>query len=366
MEAAAHPQQDARLAALRSYDILDTKREPDFDDVAHLASAICGAPIAVVNFIDAERQWFKAEVGLGVRETPLAASLCSHVILENDFVEIPDTLNDPRMVDNPLCCGDPGLRFYAGALLRSDGGLLIGTLCVLDWEPRTLTDLQRKTIKVLARQVMAQLDLRRALRDAAVLRQEVDHRVKNSLQSIEALARMSRRNASEPAAQNAMLVMEQRIAAVSRVHGMLYESNAGNAIGFADYAEQLIEASRMISPANVRLVIQVEPITLASGQAGALGLMINEFVANSLKHAFPGGMDGQVSVGGEALDDGWYRMTLNDTGVGFDVSGQGEGGLGMVVFDAICSQLECRTDLRSSDAGLSIVLEFLPTAPSGA
>ncbi|MFM9978649.1 MAG: GAF domain-containing protein, partial [Sphingomonadaceae bacterium] len=184
MEAAKHAQENERLAALRRYDILDTPREADFDAIVNLASRICEAPISVINLIDAERQWFKAEVGLGVRETPLETSICAHAILEQDYVEIPDTLHDARMRDNALCLGDPGLRFYAGALLRSPEGLPIGTLCVLDHKPRQLDELQRLTLVTLAAQVVTQLNLRAALARKAVLRKEIDHRVKNSLQSV--------------------------------------------------------------------------------------------------------------------------------------------------------------------------------------
>ena len=116
MKAQYHPFEPARLAALRAYDVLDTPRESDFDDIVMLASRICEPPIAVINLIDETRQWFKAETGLGVRETPLDTSLCAHVILQEDFVEIPDTLADASMRDNPLCLADPGLRFYAGYL----------------------------------------------------------------------------------------------------------------------------------------------------------------------------------------------------------------------------------------------------------
>ena len=122
MKAATHPQQAERLAALYRYDILDTEREADFDDIVELAAELCGAKISVINLIDSDRQWFKAETGLGVRETPLETSICSHVILESDFVEIPDTQADTRTSDNPLCRDEPGLRFYAGALLKSRDG----------------------------------------------------------------------------------------------------------------------------------------------------------------------------------------------------------------------------------------------------
>jgi signal transduction histidine kinase len=163
LRAAPHPAEQRRLAALRAYGILDTSPEPAFDEIAQLAAALCGTPIAVVNLIDEARQWFKSEVGLGVRELPLADSICAHAILEHAFVEIHDTLADRRFVDNPLCRGDGGLRFYAGALLTTAENLPLGTLCVLDVVPRTLMPMQREALRVLGRQVMAQLELRRLL-----------------------------------------------------------------------------------------------------------------------------------------------------------------------------------------------------------
>lgn len=204
MEARQHPQQQERLRALRAYDILDTEREADFDEIVELAARICGTAISVVNFIDEDRQWFKAETGLGVRETPLATSICSHAILEDSFVEIPDTLADPRMRDNPLCTGEPGLRFYAGALLVNDDGLPMGTLCVLDHAPGRLDSMQRDALRVLGRQVMALLEMRRALGEARLLRLEVDHRVKNSLQSVISLARMQARRMESVEARAAL------------------------------------------------------------------------------------------------------------------------------------------------------------------
>jgi PAS domain S-box-containing protein len=161
-----------RLRALEAYDILDTEAEPAFDEIARLAADICGTPIAVVNLIARDRQFFKAEVGLGVRETPLETSFCAHAILEADFLEVPDATKDQRFERNPLVTGEAHLRFYAGALLKSAEGWPIGTLCVLDTAPKQLTELQQRTLKVLARQVMAQLDARRELRrrDEADLR----------------------------------------------------------------------------------------------------------------------------------------------------------------------------------------------------
>lgn len=154
-----------RLAALHAYDILDTAREPAFDDITALVARICEAPIAMVNLIDADRQWFKSEVGLGVRETPLETSFCRHALLEQDRLVVPDATRDARFECNPLVTAAGGLRFYAGVLLKDEAGLPLGTLCVLDTQARPggLTDIQAEALEVLARQVMNLLNLRRAL-----------------------------------------------------------------------------------------------------------------------------------------------------------------------------------------------------------
>jgi GAF domain-containing protein len=111
VKAELHSAEGYRLDALRRYGILDTPRESDFDEVVKVASAICGTPISVINLIDEGRQWFKAEVGLGVRETPLDSSICAHAILQPGLFIVPDTTLDRRFADNPLVTGDPHLRF---------------------------------------------------------------------------------------------------------------------------------------------------------------------------------------------------------------------------------------------------------------
>ncbi len=160
-----------RLDALHAYGILDTPREAAFDDITRLAAFVCEAPIAVVNLIDRDRQWFKSEIGLGVRETPLDTSICAHAILQQDLFVVPDTLQDSRFRNNPLVTGDPHLRFYAGALLKTPDGLPLGTVCVLDTQPRLLRPEQTEALQALARQTMAQIELRRLLAQA----QESNH-----------------------------------------------------------------------------------------------------------------------------------------------------------------------------------------------
>ena len=167
-----HPEVDCsrweeadRLAALRQYGVLDTTPEASFDDLATLAARICDAPMAAVSLVDAERQWFKAEIGLGVSETPRPASFCAHAMLSDQALVITDAQRDPRFADNPLVTGAPHIRFYAGFPLKTPTGAPLGALCVLDEKarPQGLTELQALALKTLAQQVMTQLELRRAL-----------------------------------------------------------------------------------------------------------------------------------------------------------------------------------------------------------
>ncbi len=168
---------DNRLAALHDYAILDTPREAEFDDVVRLACDILQAPISAVNLIAADRQWFKAEIGLGVREMPLDNSICAQAMLENESLVIVDTHLDPRLKNNALVHGEPHLRAYAGILLKTEEGLPLGTLCVLDYVVRQWDDRAIDSLRALARQVMTQLNYRRALAQRNAALQEQDRSV---------------------------------------------------------------------------------------------------------------------------------------------------------------------------------------------
>lgn len=154
--------ENARLSELRKYAVLDTPPEAAFDDVVKLASSICDTPIALVTLIDESRQWFKARVGMDRQETPRELAFCAHAILQPDDVfEVSDASLDARFADNGLVTGEPDIRFYAGAPLVSANGHALGTLCVIDREPRTLSAEHRQALSTLARTVVTQLELRR-------------------------------------------------------------------------------------------------------------------------------------------------------------------------------------------------------------
>lgn len=152
------------MQALDQYEILDTPQEDDFEDIVKMAARACNVPISLVTFLTSSRQWFKAKVGTHLSETTLDVSICSHAILQSDLFVVPDTTKDPRFADNPLVAGNPHLRFYAGAILETPEGLPLGTMCILDYKPRELTEQEGFILKALARQVMTQLELRRALK----------------------------------------------------------------------------------------------------------------------------------------------------------------------------------------------------------
>ncbi|MEO8033490.1 MAG: ATP-binding protein [Acidobacteriota bacterium] len=162
------PDEEERLLALRSYRILDTPAERAFDELTMLASRICGTPVALVTLIDEQRQWFKSRVGLDLPETPRDQAFCAHAILQDGPFIVGDSHDDPRFAGNPLAIGEANVRFYAGIPLQTDAGYKLGTLCVIDHKPRELSGEQREALCVLARQVVALIEMRKLVDDLAL------------------------------------------------------------------------------------------------------------------------------------------------------------------------------------------------------
>ena len=174
------PDEGARLRALASYEVLDTPPEPELDELTRSAARICGTPVALLSLVDRERNFFKSHFGIGWTEAPRDGSFCAEAICGEEVLEVPDTALDHRFAEHPLVVAEQPLRFYAGAPLLA----AIGTLCVIDWIPRTLAPIQRDGLAALARQVMSILDRRRSGIAFRKARQALDQEMRDHLRSL--------------------------------------------------------------------------------------------------------------------------------------------------------------------------------------
>ena len=306
MQEASRWSGEERVAALASVHILDTPPEPEFDDLVRLVAQICEAPRAAISLVDDHRQWLKAEIGFGFKETPLDVSLCPGIMLEPGLTIIPDLRQDRRSASNPFVTGEPGVRFYAGVLLETSEGVPLGTLCVLDDDVRDLNEGQRFALLTLARQVMALLELRRAVderdqalsaRDQAeerrtVLTRELHHRVKNMLAVVQAVAGSTGRSASNVVQFQSAL--SGRIAALAKTHAVITEDEVQ-----AASLRALLEAE--LGPFNAwdgRVTLEGPDVRLHSEVAIPLGLAIHELTSNSARF-------GALSIGEGRIDVTW-------------------------------------------------------------
>jgi two-component sensor histidine kinase len=363
VKAELHSAEEFRLAALRRYGILDTPREAEFDEVVEVASAICGTPISVINLIDHGRQWFKAEVGLGVRETPIDSSICAHAILQPGLFIIPDTTLDRRFIDNPLVTGEPHLRFYAGALLETPEGFPLGTVCVLDYKPRELDDTQKAFLRLMANQVMKLLELRRLnatehaarlqaeqlVKENATLIREGDHRVMNSLQLVQSVLSLQSRNAVSAETKAQLSMASNRVLAIATVHKQLHLTGSLEEIDFDAFLHRLIESLRSTAPAQITAIdVSAESARLRSDLASGMGMLVAELVTNSFKHAYPDGQRGAVAVDFKQTSGGWC-LEVSDQGrglpAGFDIDHSK--GVGMQVVKAFVRRLNAKLDVSS-------------------
>lgn len=359
MKANLHPQERSRLAALKRYSVLDTPRESDFDAIVELAAAICETPAAQINFIDRDRQWSKAEVGVGVQTIPLEMSICAHTLLEDSFVEIPDLLADARTLDNPACLGAPFVRFYAGIQLRAAAGEPIGTLCVLDMQPRKLTAVQRRSLEVLGSQIMAQLNLRATLANESVLRSEIDHRVKNSLQSIGSYVSLERSASSNVEAIEVLRGVQQQIGMVAELHDHISSVSGQESLELAGYLDRVTELMASIAPAAIRVTGQFQTVQTDPKSGAIIGTIINELVANSVKHSVFA-VTGLISLTGEQVGDASYRITVQDDGTAppKPATPAKRVGLGLAIITASVRQLNGSISSSMTPTGYRTALEF--------
>ena len=301
-----------RLAALLRYGILDTPPEPEFDDIIRVAALVCKAPIAVVNLVADTRQFFKSEVGLGVREMPLDVSICARAILEPDILVVPDLADDRRFECNPLVTGTPHLRFYAGARLDTPEGLPLGTICVLDYQPRPegLTSEQREVLRALARQTMAHLELKRTIRARDLLARELSHRIKNVFSVVSGLATASSRDSEDRAFAAAF---RKRISALARAHDYVLPGSFSAEKTRESTLKGLLEVLlRPYDEDGSRIRITGDDRPLGQSAATTLALILHEQATNAIKYGALSNAEGRVHVdcraGGESFEITWEEQ----------------------------------------------------------
>lgn len=197
------PREKARLWELLSYDILDSEAEEDFDNLTQLASEICGTKISLISLLDDKRQWFKSKIGLEVDETPKEFSFCGHAIHDpQEIFIIRNAREDSRFHDNPLVINAPYISFYAGVPLLSSSGHPLGTLCVIDDTPKSLSEAQVKALKALTKQIMNLIELRKKSRELESINQSLIQKNKE----IERFAYLAAHDLKSPLKSNRMVI----------------------------------------------------------------------------------------------------------------------------------------------------------------
>ena len=336
MKAPLPEDEHARLAALHEAQVLDTGPEQDFDDIALLASEICGTPMGVVSLVDANRQWFKAKIGLDMEETHRDVAFCAHAVHGHEILEVPDATADSRFADNPLVVGPDNVRFYAGAPVVLDGTHSVGTVCVLDTAPRELTPAQRRALRSLARHASVQLELRRFARHAGEiadrLRQldrmkdsflaAVSHELRTPLSSIRGYLEMLLDDEFDAETSRRFLSVMQRnsdrllrliddLLLVARLTEDGLQLDLAE-LDLAELAHQVTTACRVLADhKDVKLRDRTESPVPARGDAKRLSQALNHLVVNAIKFTAPGG---EISVISTA--DGEPELIITDTGVG--------------------------------------------------
>jgi anti-sigma regulatory factor (Ser/Thr protein kinase) len=310
----------ARLAALRRYRILDTEPEQAFDDLTLLASQICATPIALITLLDEKRQWFKARTGISATETARSVSFCAHTIQTSGLFVVPDTLADARFRENPLVVDAPGIRFYAGSPLITHDGHALGSLCVFDRVPRTLTAEQQGALDALRRQAVAQLELRL---------------------NVDELARaLEARDQAEDAERR--LVLELRAA--------------------LDGSKQLSALLPFCSACQFNIVIPADPAAIGvvtdgvahalRNKPGVVGhefeieLALQEALANAIRHGCQGDRTKSVQCCVTYDDAGDVLIVVRDPGPGFDIS-------------RVSNPLETRNLFKGNGRGIFLINQMM-------
>lgn len=366
-----HAQEARRIAELARLDVLDTEDEEALDELTELASSICGTPISLISLIDTDRQWFKSRVGLDAHETPREFAFCAHAILQPDLFEVTNALEDERFHDNPLVSNDPNIRFYAGEPLITDNGMPIGTLCVIDREPKKLSQEQKKALKILAKQVVGQLELRinyKKLKRIDLEREKIfsviAHDLRSPFNGILGLSKMLNEKAGSIERKTIQMMSEKILESSLQVFQVIDE--------LMQWTQQRLGRTKIaITPCNLALMLEqsIELLTDAFKVKGLtynvqvndgievladvaiIKMILRNLISNAIKY----------SNANETID---IDATIKDSEVIISVTDQGQGVSSDVMDTLFKESVDSQSDtegLKGTGIGLSLCAELIGT-----
>ena len=326
-----------RMAAVRRYDVLDTPPDGAFDRITALAARRFDVPISIISIVDEDRIWFKSHHGLNVRQIDRAPGLCASAILGDKPYLLSDAKLDPRSLANPLVAGEFGLRFYAGVPLKTSDGYNLGTLCVIDKQPRPIDEKQVEDLEDLASVVVDHLELRlsarQAVGQAGLMAKEIDHRVMNSLQFVSGLLTMQSRSPELGEAAAHIRMAANRVAAVAQVHRHFISNDTGET-SCLNFLRRL--CNDLASVLDQSVDVMGEEVMVPTTWIQPIGLIVNELVTNAAKHGA-----GRIEVH-YSKDPHGHHIRVCDEGEGldsdFDPSAPVKS-LGMRVITSLATQL---------------------------
>ena len=341
----------SRISAVKKFDILDSEPDAAFDRITALSARRFGVPVSLISIVAEDRIWFKSHHGLPISEIERLPGLCSSAILGNAPYVLTDASTDERSRENPLVTGDFGLRFYAAMPLITSDGFRLGTLNVLDFKPREVTEAELVDLQDLASLVMDHMELRlsarRAVDQSKLLAKEIDHRVMNSLQFVSSLLRLQSCSANSENPATILEAAASRVTAVAQVHRHFYSSDTQET-SCVRFLERL--CAELAEILQKQIFVSGPDENVATTMIQPIGLIVNELVTNAAKQ-------GATCIDVVYGTDGTNRsLTVFDDGNGLPDGFEPEAtrGLGMKVVLGLVRQLKgkivsgSRADQRGS------------------
>jgi signal transduction histidine kinase len=320
-----------RLKDLIEIELLDSPSEAEFNDIVKLASEICKVPISLITLVDADRQWFKAKIGLDIDETNRDISFCGHAILQDHFFEIRDAQEDERFNDNPMVTNNPRIRYYAGMPLITSMGNRLGTLCVIDNVPRELTPEQRFALEVLSRNVIKIAELRLKNKQLSYLAEKhkkltsiLAHDVRNPLASVKSIIEFRKsglidERESEQMMDIAMQQLDETMQMIDDVvdwgkSQLAFYSITEESVVLSEVVDNIFKCESLNTRLkHNKLINNVGDTTLLTDKQ-AISLILRNLVGNAGKYT----ENGSITISAKPQANGLTQIMVSDTGVGMD------------------------------------------------